>query len=309
LLESLARQKRLPDELVVSDNCSTDHSVELVGKFSGRAPFPVKLLINDSNVGVTKNFEHAIRACTGDIVFMADCDDVWYPDKLLAMEQALDRYPRAGVAVCDADIVDDELRPIGSRLWQLRQFNPSSHVSTKMAEGKGFPRSLPTWANCMAIRAKFLPLVLPMPDGETFRRGAQDTFVAWTIAYSGAAGIAAVPRPLIAYRQHRQQMTGAGNHRYFGFFAQRFAGRAERATSPTLMAVRERLERLNVENPVNLNIRKEVLHHWSARRNLPDSRLARLPVVMRELLAMRYHHYSSGLVTAVKDLLFVSKHA
>lgn len=50
-LDSFVRQTRLPDELVVSDNASTDRTVEIVREFAARAPFPVRLFINDSKEG------------------------------------------------------------------------------------------------------------------------------------------------------------------------------------------------------------------------------------------------------------------
>ena len=56
-LESLARQTQLPDELVVCDDCSTDHTVDLVHKFALTAPFKVRVFVNEQQAGVTKNFE------------------------------------------------------------------------------------------------------------------------------------------------------------------------------------------------------------------------------------------------------------
>jgi glycosyltransferase involved in cell wall biosynthesis len=60
-LESIARQERLPDELVIGDDCSTDDSVAVLEAFADRAPFPVRLHVNDHNVGSTKNFGRWIR--------------------------------------------------------------------------------------------------------------------------------------------------------------------------------------------------------------------------------------------------------
>jgi glycosyltransferase involved in cell wall biosynthesis len=110
-LDSYARQSRLPDELVVSDNASVDSTVDIVRDFAERAPFRVGLFVNERNLGVSKNFENAIDKCTGDIIFLSDCDDVWYPDKLKVMEKAFLRWPTAAVATCNADLVDEFLRP------------------------------------------------------------------------------------------------------------------------------------------------------------------------------------------------------
>src|SRR3712207_5989304 len=81
-LESLARQRRLPDELVVCDDGSADDTVDVVRRFADRAPFAVRLSLNPQNLGFVKNFEQAIRLCRGDLIALADQDDVWHPQKL-----------------------------------------------------------------------------------------------------------------------------------------------------------------------------------------------------------------------------------
>src|SRR6266567_6944512 len=88
-LESIAAQSRLPDELVVCDDGSTDETVETIKAFVGRAPFAVRLEINSKNLGSTKNFEKAIGLCEGEIIALADQDDVWKPQKLAVLEATL----------------------------------------------------------------------------------------------------------------------------------------------------------------------------------------------------------------------------
>ena len=144
-LESFVRQTRLPDELVVSDNASTDRTVEIVRDFARRAPFKVRLLINDRNLGAAKNFERAITECTGDVIFLSDCDDVWYPNKVSVMEQALAESPRAGVAVCDADLVDENLEPLGGRLWPALGFRYRSRDHQRLIAGSTFNRRVPIY--------------------------------------------------------------------------------------------------------------------------------------------------------------------
>ena len=306
-LESFLGQTRLPDELVVSDNASADRTVEIVREFAARAPFPVRLFINESNLGVTKNFERAIRECTGDIIFLSDCDDVWYPDKLQAMEEALARCPEAGVAVCDADVVDETLRPLGYGLWDSMHFRPSPRTLRKLAAGRSFLRSAPGQGMCIAFRARFKALVLPLPGGDHFRRMGHDSFIAWTISCSGAAGTIFVPRALAAYRQHSRQMTGAvPPESTLGRWRRFYRDRRKRAWSPVFAAVASRLEELPpVPGAVNAQVRSAILRHWHTRASLPPRRLARLRPVLRELASLRYHRFSSGLLTALKDLLFV----
>ncbi len=244
-LDSFTGQTRLPDELVVSDNASTDRTVEVVREFAARAPFPVRLYINERNLGVTKNFERAISECTGDMIFLSDCDDVWYPVKVAAMERAMTEWPGAAVALCDADVADEEMGLSGHRLWEEYRFAPSPRLQRKMAAGRTFKRSVPTPGICMAFRAALKSVILPLPNGDLFQTRGHDVFIAWTLVYSGMGGIICINRPLLAYRQHPGQATTAGQHRSTGaFLAGFFAQRKERSWYPSLQQLANDSNRL-----------------------------------------------------------------
>lgn len=299
-LDSFVGQTRLPDELVVSDNASTDRTVEIVREFAARAPFLVRLLINKSNLGVAKNFECAIRECSGEIIFLSDCDDIWYPNRVALTEEALDSHPRAGVAICDADLVDEQLRPMEQRLWPWRGFRNFQEVAG-LAEGTTFDRTIPCYGVCIAFRASFRSLVLPLPDGPVLGVAGHDTFIVWCIVGAGAGGIALINAPLLAYRQHPAQMTKQGQVPRMP----RWKARTERPTT-VLLPLIERLETDTARVAcVNHKMREAALRHWRSRVFLPAGRLSRSTVVVREYLAGRYNEFSDGLTTAVKDLLFV----
>lgn len=74
-LDSIARQTRLPDELIISDDASADSTEDIVFGFAQNAPFPVRFQRNNVRFGSTRNFGSAIRACNGDIIFLCDQDD------------------------------------------------------------------------------------------------------------------------------------------------------------------------------------------------------------------------------------------
>jgi glycosyltransferase involved in cell wall biosynthesis len=63
-IESILRQTRLPDELVISDDCSTDRSVDLMKRATSGCPFPVRIFLNARNIGMNGNFENAITRAT-----------------------------------------------------------------------------------------------------------------------------------------------------------------------------------------------------------------------------------------------------
>lgn len=309
-LDSFTNQTRLPDELVVSDDASTDRGVEVVRDFAARAPFPVRLLGNEVNVGCTKNFERAIRECNGDIIFTSDFDDVWYPDRLATMEAALAASPTSGLAVCRFDYVNEALQPVRqsgllfSLAWHLA-FSPGVWCTTRgLAEGRAFNHCFVPFANSMAFRAKFKPLILPFPDGEEYRMGWWDFFIPWAILCLGW-GVAHVPKTLIAYRQHPDSM----QHMGVRTLRERTRGRLRRLRQRPIVPFAELIDRL--ESPVasefcvNPGLRDAVLRHWRARCYLPVKRRDRLAAVLRELTSLRYHRFSSGFLTAFKDIFFV----
>jgi glycosyltransferase involved in cell wall biosynthesis len=81
-LSSIARQTRLPDEMVLSDDGSTDDTLAMARVFSATAPFPVTIVANPQKRGYARNFIGAAGRCRGDLIFFADQDDVWRDDKI-----------------------------------------------------------------------------------------------------------------------------------------------------------------------------------------------------------------------------------
>jgi glycosyltransferase involved in cell wall biosynthesis len=305
-LESMIRQTRLPDELVVSDNASTDLTIEIVREFAARAPFPVRLFINDSNLGVTKNFERAITECTGDIIFLSDSDDVWYPEKIEVMAQLLEINPHIAIALCDADIVDEALHPTGQRVWQRCRFLPTAETEKRMSDTGPCDPSFLAYGNAMAFRAMIKPLILPLPDSAIFKTGLHDGFIVLAATCSGTGGIGLVRKPLVAYRQHRNQMSGDCNNKQslVHRLGVSWAARKERPR-PVLLPVIERFGQHPALHDPRRAYLKEMLLHANTRYTLPRQKLKRIPLITAELVSLRYQKFSNGLITAVRDALFV----
>jgi hypothetical protein len=299
-LNSLLRQSRLPDEMVVSDDASTDSTVEIIREFAARAPFPVNVILNDRNAGCTTNYERAIARCRGDIVFMCDCDDVWHQQRISATEEAFAAFPNAGVALCDAELIDEASRPLGRFLWEWRGYRRPDRYAVRV-EQTSFDRAIPCYGPTVAFRGRMKPLILPMPQAPIFRLAGQDTFITWCIFGSGAGTLALINAPLLSYRQHSAQNT----KQFEQVNLPRWQARGERPLT-FLAPLVERLES-EVARTMSINhaMREAALRHWRSRCNLPDSKLRRLPVVLREFLSGRYGEFSAGWQTALKDLLFV----
>ncbi len=202
-LDSIARQTRPPDELIACDDASTDDTAALLERFAATAPFPVRIERNRANVGSTKNFEHAISLCTGEVIALADQDDVWAPAKLATIAALFAQHPQLGLAFSDGLLVDERLTPTGQRLWQNKAF-PAAHQQ-RFDRGEGarllLRYNVVTGAAC-AFRARLRPSLLPIPA--TWAHDAWIGIIAACLAE--AKTIAA---PLLLYRQHAEQQIGA----------------------------------------------------------------------------------------------------
>jgi glycosyltransferase involved in cell wall biosynthesis len=294
-LESFVYETRLPDELVVTDNCSTDRTAEIVQDFAAHAPFPVRFYVNNENAGVGKNFDRAISECTGDIIFLSDGDDIWYPDKLRLMEQALEKSPEADLVACEADVVDEDLQPCGYTTSSLRRFQrpPFSDLPPSFL------------GNSLAFRARLKSVILPIPSSSIFLKGHHDTWLGLvTLAWGG--GVLSIPRPLQAWRQHRTQQSG-------GFprppKAKLVRG-SELLDEPLAVMLAELEARIESPDQKMRSVDRRVLQelrefvtHLKTRARLPASRPRRLPIVIKELAGHRYSRYSSGVLSAIKDLV------
>ena len=82
-LASVAAQTRLPDEVIVADDGSTDGTVELARGWYRH--LPVQVVTTEANSGPSAARRRAIEASTGDVVALLDADDVWFPDHLESM--------------------------------------------------------------------------------------------------------------------------------------------------------------------------------------------------------------------------------
>lgn len=201
-LASIAAQTRLPDEVVVCDDGSTDSTPDIVADFARTVPFPVRWIRNEVNLGSTKNFEKAIGLCAGDLIALSDQDDIWMPEKLARQAELFERDPALGGVFSDAELVDDKSQPVGTRLWVGFRFPP--HQQKKFREG-GAVDVLLKWnvvtGATLMIRASLRAIYTPIPAC-----WHHDGWIAWmAVLYSK---LDFIEEPLIRYRIHASQQVG-----------------------------------------------------------------------------------------------------
>ncbi len=96
-IEAMLSQSRPPDELIVVDDGSTDHSLEVITPLAAHHP-RIHLLKNEQNRGLFASFDRALAAATGDYVYSGAADDYVLPGFFAAVMECCERYPTAPVA-------------------------------------------------------------------------------------------------------------------------------------------------------------------------------------------------------------------
>lgn len=301
-LASIAGQSRPPDELIVCDDRSSDATAEIARQFAAGAPFHVRVEVNAANLGIRRNFQRAIELCSGNLIFLSDQDDVWHPRKLERFEAVLAQSDQIGLVFCDANVVDENLSPLGYRFWDRLDFTPARRV--RAAAGSPFDDLLrhPFVAGaCLAFRSRYLPAILPLHE-----RWLYDAWI--TMVLAGISEVRLIDEPLNDYRQHQHQAMGGTRRSLWQKYtdarktvgAEYFAKLAEQyeALGGWLGAAGEFPPLPEVMTKLGAKV-----HLLRARQRMRESLFYRWPLVLRELATGRYHRYAHGWKTAALDMV------
>lgn len=305
-LRSIREQNRQPDELIVCDDCSTDATAEIVREFAARAPFPVRLFVNEQNLRTVKNFEKAIGLCTGDIIALSDQDDVWLPEKLQLFEAEFARDNQVGMVFSNGELVDEHLQPLGNTSWDACEFNQERQQQFQAGDSFRVLVRRNIISGCMmAFRAEFRNLLLPFPSD--FPQMIHDYWSCLLLAVKSK--IAFINQPLVKYRQHSRQQLGLVEVDNSSAPKLSLAERMNFQFSfdeelRRMTAVQKRLlaRAGDCANQKNLNYLNNYIDHLQARTALRNKQASRISTVFREFTLFRYHRYSKGTLSALKDL-------
>jgi glycosyltransferase involved in cell wall biosynthesis len=146
----------------------------------------IRILANKTRVGYVANFERAIRIASGDVVYFADQDDIWLPEKVAVIDHALTLKQ---CAASDAIVVDDSLRPIHPSFFRWRRAKSFTVLPIFLR-----PRIVGATVAC---RRAYLNSLRPFPVNIP-----HDFWLTINAAWDGALHV--VHRPLILYRRHSQ---------------------------------------------------------------------------------------------------------
>ena len=159
--------------------------------------FPYVITRNEKNLGSNATFELLTKEAEGDLFAYCDQDDVWLPEKLTVLQEAMERE-RAVLAYSDVSAVDDEGKLLARSLRELRP-------RLTYLEGSDLAPKL-FFRNCVAgcamlVNSNIAKRAIPFP-----RQTVCDHWIALLAATEGT--IAFVPDQLVRYRQHKRNQTG-----------------------------------------------------------------------------------------------------
>lgn len=178
-LRSILASPRV-DELLVSDDGSTDDTLQIVAALGD----PRIRLLRGPRTGLIRNFEWLLSQARGEIIFLADQDDVWLPHKVETMLEALQS---ADLVVSDCIIVDNDMRVLQPSFQTLRQSGPGL---LKNLTRNGY------LGCCMAFRRSVLKYALPFPR----RVPMHDWWIGLVAEHVGTVRF--LQEPLLMYRRH-----------------------------------------------------------------------------------------------------------
>lgn len=304
-LDSFCVQTRLPDELIVSDDGSSDATIHILRSFQDNALFAVQIHENSENQGYTRNFERALSKCSGELVFLSDQDDVWFPEKIEKCIDVLGRHPETQLLIHDLSYCTEDLTEIGqTKIERMEKvFDLDHDFITGMAT---------------VVRGSFLALCLPIPDDTSI------THDSWLHSCASIIGRKRIVSEVMAlYRRHASNATSmnALNVSYTTTIRYFKKGELKRLlfqkTAPldtdsnkvyewleehkaTLLA-NELTERELIERRFNQEIQR-VQAAISRSELLKLNRIRRIVPIVRLMISSGYRFYS-GWKSAIKDFM------
>ncbi|AZI25275.1 glycosyltransferase family 2 protein [Pedobacter sp. G11] len=188
-LDSIVNQSYPNIEIIAVDDCSSDGTVDILKAYAEKYPY-FQVYENEINLGYIKNFEKAIRLCTGEFIALADQDDIWHLNKIAVQVNEIG----ASILVYhDSTFMNSEGISMNKKMSEV----------INMYHGESFKPFL--FFNSLSgheafFKSSLVQYSLPFPKGIF-----HDRWLAYTATNIG--NIKYIDQPLVQYRQHENSDT------------------------------------------------------------------------------------------------------
>jgi glycosyltransferase involved in cell wall biosynthesis len=195
-IASILSQLGSVDELIISDDGSTDATCRIVKSFDDHR---IQLIFNPNPGSPVRNFENTLMHARGNLVFLADQDDIWEQNKIAVQADLLEKFD---LVVSDCRLIDANGAPLADSFF------------AQLESGPGFFKNL--YKNsflgcCMAFRQSILKKVLPFPPAIAMH----DIWIGLNAELYGTTYFC--PEKLVCYRRHNTSASTAGSKSTISF--------------------------------------------------------------------------------------------
>jgi glycosyltransferase involved in cell wall biosynthesis len=190
-LDSLLAQDYPLLEFVCVDDASTDNSWSILQEYKAKDP-RLTIIQQSSNQGYVATFEKGIHTATGELIALADQDDIWVPSKISKLFDALGQ---ASLVYSDSELIDAQGKKMNQKMSQIKK---------QIAYNSPLMYTFGAWApgHSMLFKREILDTALPFSNYVT-----HDYLLGF--AATCHEGINYLPIPLVQYRQHETNAIGA----------------------------------------------------------------------------------------------------
>jgi glycosyltransferase involved in cell wall biosynthesis len=185
-IRSILSQVAAEDEVIVSDDGSTDNTLKIIDSIGDK-----RIRVRHSTAHYFKdNFIEALREAKGDIIFLADQDDVWLPGKY---EKCVEELKEVDLVCTNSRMTDGDLKVIEPNFFSIYHSGPGI---LKNALNNTY------YGSCMAFRRTLLDYALPMP---ATREIGHDIWLGLVAEMTGKVQF--IDTPYLLYRRHADTKT------------------------------------------------------------------------------------------------------
>lgn len=208
LLESLISQTYKDINVIISDDGSTDSTVDIIDEYKNVYDF-INLVNINKQGGVVKNFNKALSFSKSNYIMFCDQDDVWFPEKIERSLNAIVSYekeqPGVGVLIfTDLELVDEKLSTLNNSFYLSSKLNPEYNLDYRYLHWRS------TVYGCTCIFNKAL---IKISDRVPTDFPMHDHYYALLAATYGLIGY--LDEPTIYYRQHKKNVVGGASKSSF----------------------------------------------------------------------------------------------
>ena len=137
-LESIRKQTKAVNEVIISDDRSTDRTVAIIRQFIARHDLQDrwKVFVNEKNLGYAANFMNAVKKTENELIMFCDQDDIWTSDRVAQMEKIMQKYPQIMLLGSEFEpfrCVKDAVKP---QKWELRQMRNDNSLEQLLFKPK-----------------------------------------------------------------------------------------------------------------------------------------------------------------------------